>query len=51
MSPKNFKSAIVRELGNNTTIMGKVNSNTLMTNTVYYLVREEPGHVSYAKLL
>ena len=40
MSPKNFKSAIVKELGNNATVMSKVNNNALMTNTVYYLVRE-----------
>lgn len=51
MAPKNFKSALVKELGSSKAAMDKVASTSLLTNTVYYLVREQPGHVSYNKLL
>lgn len=51
MAPKNFKSALVKELGSSKAVMDKVASTSLLTNTVYYLVREQPGHVSYNKLL
>lgn len=51
MAPKEFKYALSAEFRDVPTIRTKIDSNSTLSLLIHYLVREEPGRVSYAKLL
>lgn len=51
MSPKSFRDALIEEFGKSAVLAPKIESKTVLADLIHYLVREEPGRVSYAKLL
>lgn len=51
MSPKSFRDALMEEFNKSPTIAPKIESKTILSDLIHYLVKEEPGRVSYAKLL
>jgi len=51
MSPKSFRDVLLAEFKDSPTIMPKIESKSVLSDLIHYLVREEPGRVSYAKLL